>query len=124
MSAFDRLMNTTVAIKRTSDSGSLDSEGDDYGHKTQTVATVATVPARVEPKDRPIDTRTIEEPLSTWEGTSINDFIVFMRSTDVTAFDSLTDADGVDYKILQVRNAAAEGHHLELDVRRIDPEPA
>lgn len=124
MSAFDRLLNTTVAIKRTSDTGSLDTEGDDYGHKEQTTATVATVAARIEPKASPMGTQGgVQEPTTTWEGTTINDFVVFMRPADVTPFDSLTDADGNDYKILQVRDAAGDGHHYEIDVRKIDPEP-
>ena len=125
MSAFDRLLNTTVTIWRTSDSGSLDSEGDDYGKAAQATTEVATVAARIEPKMSPMGTQGgVQEPLSTWEGTSVNDSTVFMRIADVTAFDSLTDADGNAYKILQVRDAAGQVHHYEIDVRKIDPEPA
>lgn len=125
MSAFDRLLNTTVTIWRTSDAEQPDSEGDDYGHPDQDRTPIATVAARIEPKAQPMGRiGSPQEPTSTWEGTIINDFYVYCRPTDVAATDSLTDAAGNEYKIIQVRNAAGHGHHLEIDCRRIVPDSA
>lgn len=124
MSIFDRMLTHSVTIVRYSN-GSLD----DYGQPLRTPSNVATVAALVQPRGTRLGGRTIEEVTTYGAGPSITDHIIFMRipASPPTAADEIyADSAGIhtgkNFEILMVREAGGQDHHLELDVRLIEPE--
>jgi head-tail adaptor len=113
--AFDRLLRHTVTISRAA-LGSLD----EYGQPSRTYADVATVPALVQPKPSRSVGGGAEESTTYFAGTQITDHTVFLRPTDVTAADRIVHGDDT-FEVLLVKDAGGQDHHLELDVRLIEP---
>jgi hypothetical protein len=57
------------------------------------------------------------------QGTVITDTRIYLPvGTDVTTQDRIRNvANGFEYDVMVVRDAAGQGHHVEVDARRIDP---
>lgn len=97
----------------------------------------ATVKMHVEPRQTPLGrTGGVEEPFTHDVGGTVNDGTMYMLPTDVTAADRVQHVradciaagfadcslDDVTYRVMQARDGAGRGHHLEIDVRLIGPE--
>lgn len=118
--AFDRHLRHTLTIVRLAPDNS---DLDDYGQPTTTSTDLATVRCRIDPKTNPMGrTGGVEESLSQDVGAQLNDFTIYMRQTDITPADILRDANGVQYRVMQVRDGGGAGHHYEVDVRRLTPD--
>jgi hypothetical protein len=122
--AFDRQLRHTVTIVRYT----LGNE-DDYGQPARTPTDVATVKALVQPRGTRLGGGTIEETTTHGAGPTITDHTIFMRipASPPTAADEIyADAAGIHtgktFEVKLVREAGGQHHHLELEVRLIEPE--
>jgi SPP1 family predicted phage head-tail adaptor len=100
------LMRHSLVIERATD-GAVD----DYNMPAQTWATLETVRGLVMPK-------TAEEVAQLSQGGPVaSDHTIFLYPTDVQEADRIRfdPDDGRTYQIDAVRDAAGQGHHLELD---------
>ena len=116
------MLKHTVSIVRYTQ-GSVD----DYGQPSRTPSTLATVAALVQPKGTRLGGGQVEEVTTTGEGPGITDHVIFLRVTTVNANDEVyADSAGIHtgktFEVKQVRDGGGQGHHLELDVRLIEPE--
>lgn len=120
--SFDSQLIHSVSIRRATQ-GTLD----DYGQPSLTWNTLATVPARIYPKPTRLGGGQVEEVTTHGGGTSITDHTVAMRPTTIASADRLLAVSagihtGKTFEVLMVRDAAGHGHHMELDVRLVEPD--
>lgn len=109
--SFDSRLVHTIAIERATP-GTVD----DYNQPSETWATIATVPALVQPKSgRELAQLNNAGPVRF-------EYRIFMRVTDVAEGDHLVRQDpGEVYQIGFVADAAGIGHHLEIEASRVWP---
>lgn len=124
MSILDRLLTHSVTIIRYSQG-----DEDDYGQPERTATEVATVAALVQPRGTRLGGGQMEEITTHGAGPAITDHVIFMRipdspptSKDAIYADSAGIHTGKMFEILLVRDAGGQDHHLEIDVRLIEPE--
>ena len=104
--SFAGLLNTSVAISRFTKTGE-----DGNGQPTGTWATVATVPCRIEPS-------------AGQEIESDKEVVISTHRMFLEFGVSITEADraivgGDEYNVLLVKNAGGVGHHLEVELEKI-----
>jgi head-tail adaptor len=109
--SFDSRLVHEVAIERATP-GTVD----DYNQPSLTYATIATVPALVQPKSGR------ERAQLNEAGAVKAEYRIYLRPTDITEGDHLIKQDsGEVYEIGFVADAAGIGHHLEIDATRVWP---
>jgi len=108
--SFDSRLRHTLVIKRATAGGTVD----DYGQPVVAETTVASVKGLVQPRSAR------EVALASQAGAAIGTYVGYMRPlAGLTARDWI-EVDGVRYDVLGVSDAAGIGHHLELNLRKVD----
>ncbi len=111
----------TLAVVRTVEGGTLDTEGADLGHGSPTTTVSATFAGLVQPRDA----REVDDAVG--RGVNVGAFRIYLPVRDLGPNDVLrksgspnADLNG-DYRIKSVANAAGWGHHLEVEADRLVP---
>jgi len=120
------VLTQTIEVVRTSYSAP-DAEGADYGQGTRSEAVVGTYRGLIQPRNA----GTRDRSSSTGEGATVGRFVAFLEAAaigNVGADDVIRKAAVApgaslagDYEILFISNAAGWDHHLEIDLRRVEP---
>ena len=125
--SFDDLLIHSLTVKRMTpildeldegldlDEGvTLDGTPDEYGQPTSAEVTVATVKGLIQPR------RAREVALASQAGAAIGEHVAYLRPLSGLTTANWIEAGGVRYDIVSVGDAAGQGHHLELGLRRVD----
>ena len=108
--SFDDRLRHQLVVKRMVATGTLD----DYGQPVAVEATIATVPGLVQPR------RAREVALASQAGAVIGEHVGYVRAIAGLDTDCWLEVGGVRYDLLSMPDAGGVGHHLELDLRRVD----
>jgi len=87
---------------------------DDYGQPVTVETTIATVPGLIQPR------RAREVALASQAGAVIGEHVGYCRALAGLDTDCWLELDGERYDVLGIADAAGLGHHLELNLRRVD----
>jgi hypothetical protein len=87
---------------------------DDYGQPVTVETTIATVPGLIQPR------RAREVALASQAGAVIGEHVGYCRAIAGLDTDCWLEVGGVRYDLLSMPDAGGVGHHLELDLRRVD----
>lgn len=109
--SFDALLIHRLAIERAT-SG----VPDEYGQPSRTYATLATFRGRLEPKSAR------EVAATSGAGPIVSDHVLRTRPRDLRAGDRIRfePDDGRRFEITAIRDPAGAGHHLTVDLTRIE----
>lgn len=109
-----RLVGTTVPVHEPPHADDGDPIYDDYGQPVTAEETLATVPGLVQPR------KGREVAYVTQGGPVVADYYGYCAPLAGLDASCWLEVAGVRYDVLHVADAAGLGHHLELDLRRVE----